>query len=402
VITTGKAVRDEQGQIVKVLGGTLDVTHTRGLEEQLRQAQKLEAIGSLAAGIAHNFNNMLAVILPTLEIVEPRVCAEHERLIRHARHAAQRAAELVRELMTYAGHSASQAKVSCNLDSLVDAATEICRRTFDAHIELAVEHLLAPTPVVHCNPVQIEQVLVNLLLNARDAILEAHALRGRVLVRVRGAEPASASGEEAICIDVTDDGVGMDEQTRVRVFEPFFTTKGVGKGTGLGLATSYAIVRDHRGSLRVTSTPGQGSTFTITLPRSPVLPSLLPAQPAKLPSLKANVLLVDDDEHVRGTLQQVLAHAGLGVRVANSGESALQALQQAPDTDVILLDRAMPGGAGEHFVPRMREICPQARIAFLSGQITEEALSKLADAVIPKPITGSALLHAIGELLEAP
>jgi two-component system cell cycle sensor histidine kinase/response regulator CckA len=389
-----------------MMGGCTDVTRQHELEEQLKQAQKMEAVGSLTAGIAHNFNNMLAVIIPTLELAEQLVPAQHLTLIQHASHAATRASELVLELMTYAGQSAATRRVNADLKRVVEAAADICRRTFDAHIALRVEYA-TPPPVLACSPVQIEQVLVNLLLNARDAVLDANVPHGSVTLRVRRARPSDTPGAvdpdgAVVCIDVIDNGAGMSEEVRARIFEPFFTTKGVGRGTGLGLATSYAIVREHGGAISAESEVGRGSCFTVELPITRTEEQAPQATPVTTDTpLKASVLVVDDDVAVRDTLVHVLSAAGLEVLQAYDGESAVAALAARPSIDVVLLDRSMPGGPGERFVPRLRAVSPHAKLVFLSGQAIHPALAQQVDFVLPKPTTGGALLSAIRDVLRA-
>jgi CheY-like chemotaxis protein len=211
-------------------------------------------------------------------------------------------------------------------------------------------------------------------------------------------EEDGCPAQDAVCVEVSDDGTGMAEDVRARVFEPFFTTKGLGRGTGLGLATSYAIVRDHRGTLSCTSSPGRGAVFSLLLPISGEDElAQVPARPSHSPR-GVRVLLVDDDASVRSTLQEVLSAAGLTVFLAANGEEALRVLGERTDVQVVLLDRSMPGGTGERFIPRMRELRPGVRIAFLSGQTIDAGLAAQADALIEKPITGTALLVAIQQL----
>jgi len=405
----GRCVRDDHGKIVKLIGGLLDVTAQRTLEEQLRQAQKMEAIGNLTAGVAHNFNNMLTVIVPTLELLGRSVSDERGQLVAEATHAARRAAEMVQQLMTYAGQSLSHERDVQRVDTIVNASVGICRRAFDRRVQLDVAYEGEP-PNVLCNSVQLEQVIVNLLLNARDAVMEAGRSGGRVLVRVRpmrhapaasGATGEPASGSvPAVAIDVIDDGVGMSEAVRKRLFEPFFTTKSAGRGTGLGLATSYAIVRDHEGSITCEAAEGVGTTMTITLPTSDDAPSLRAAKPQAKDAPARRVLLVDDEPAVRSTLSYVLSQAGMTVLLAESGSAALEVLERQ-SVEVVLLDRSMPGGSGETFVTRIRAASPRARILFLSGQMVEPSIAALADGVVQKPVTGPTLIDAIQRALHS-
>ncbi|MFT3925793.1 MAG: ATP-binding protein [Myxococcales bacterium] len=406
ILTLSRMQFAPDGRPAKMVGCALDVTRTYELEEQLRQSHKMEAVGSLTAGIAHNFNNMLAVILPTLEIAADLVPPARADLMRQASQAAGRASELVRQLMTYAGQSRSLRQKVCHLAGIAESAVEICRRTFDPHIVIALE--IAPDARslnVAGSAVQLEQVVVNLLLNARDAIVEAGRTRGLVQVTVRrSSDPLRGKRGvvcDAVCIDVRDNGTGIPEAVRSRMYEPFFTTKPAGKGTGLGLATSFGTIRDHEGTLVCHPGLQDGAEFTLTLPLSTeqVHASTMPPTTEDVP-LGTRVLLVDDDEAVRGALGHVLASAGLTVHLAGCGHSALEELAACPAMDVVLLDRAMPGGAGEEFVPRMRELAPRARLVFLSGQSIEPPLARLVDAVIPKPVSSPNLLTTIRQVLE--
>lgn len=269
VLASGVAVTTVGGKPQRLVGSVLDITEQRAVEEQLRQAQKMEAIGNLTAGLAHNFNNMLCVIIPTLEFAIRWLPNERKPMLREAMHAARRASELVRQLMTFAGQSPSSQRACHSSHDVVRAAFDICARVFGEDLQLTATFEDAPIPI-YCNAGQIEQVLVNLLLNARDAVLAAGPHRGHVGVRVsvRRGQPDRVNGEPErwLKIEVSDDGIGMTEEVKAKAFEPFFTTKAPGRGTGLGLATSYAIVREHRGRLECASHAGLGTTFTIMLP----------------------------------------------------------------------------------------------------------------------------------------
>lgn len=265
LFTTGRVLKDEQGNPFKIMGGTLDTTRQRQLEEQVHKGQRMDALAKLTAGVAHNFNNMLAVIVPILELATSMVPESFQPMMNDGSRAASRSVELVRQLMTYAAPSQVSVRTRNEVRSIVEEAAGLSRHAFHASTELSID--LPDLPIfVECDSGQLEQVLVNLLLNARDAISTQGERRGRVVVTARIVEnPAQGEGAH-VRIDVTDNGSGMPEPVRARMFEPFFTTKAVGKGTGLGLATSYAIVRDHGGVLSCESTFGIGSCFTVSLP----------------------------------------------------------------------------------------------------------------------------------------
>jgi CheY-like chemotaxis protein len=319
---------------------------------------------------------------------------------------------MVQQLMTYAGQSLSHERDVHCIDALVEASVGICRRAFERRVTLDTSFDGEP-PCVLCNPVQLEQVLVNLLLNARDAVLDAGRTEARVYVRVRRTMMSRAAGSAtlaraattpppvpAVAIEVIDNGIGMNDLVRARLFEPFFTTKGAGRGTGLGLATSYAIVRDHEGTVTCESVQGVGTTMTVTLPTTTDAPRGQAARSDALATPTRRVLLVDDETAVRTTLSYVLSEAGMTVLLADSGQAALDVLSRQ-SVEAVLLDRSMPGGAGETFIARIRALAPRARILFLSGQMVEPQVAALADAVVPKPVTGPALLDAIQRVLQS-
>jgi two-component system cell cycle sensor histidine kinase/response regulator CckA len=213
--------------------------------------------------------------------------------------------------------------------------------------------------------------------------------------------PLTEQGAErpCVCIEVTDDGGGLSEAARAKVFVPFFTSKGLG-ATGLGLATSLAIVRDHQGSIECRSEEGRGTTFIVSLPRSrePVL-VLRSGRESEPPQRRVGVLLVDDEVAIRNAVGQVLQDAGIRVIGAGSGAEALARLAQEPEIDVVMLDRSMPDGPGENIIARVRELAPRARVAFFSGQAMEPQLALLADAIVHKPVDGRELVDAIVRLV---
>ena len=400
LLSVGRAVRDEAGKSVKIVGGALDVTRQRELEEQLRNAQKMDALASLTAGVAHNFNNMLAVIIPVLELAAQPAPALDRGLLNDAKHAAMRAAELVQQLMTFAGNRPSGKRVNVDIVSCVHAAVSICRRLFGNEVGLEVE--APPGPVVIAgDPGQLEQVLVNLLINARDAIKQLRSKDGMVHVRLIRDSDKLASGA-CVSIDVVDNGAGMSDAVLKRLFEPFFTTKPTGKGTGLGLATSFAIAREHGGTLACVSTSPMGSHFSLRLPLAEEAPSE-PRRRVVPPIVTGTtVLVVDDDAAVRSAVRASLGMSTLLTYEAASGVEALELLRRQPQIQVVLLDRSMPGGDGELYIESIRSLGRHTRVILFSGGIIEPEVARLADAVIAKPVTGSQLTEVIAQVLSRP
>lgn len=253
--------RDGEGSVYELVGTVLDVTERRSLEEQLRSAQRRELIGQMAAGLAHNFNNALTVIGPSLELALQRAPAV-EPLLGRARHAVEQASSLVRELLLLAGaRGASEQRRYDPTRGLLDVL-ELFRSTLRASIELEV-HLEPALPELFAVPGQLEQALLNLLLNARDAFEGVSGRQAHIEVRV---ESEALEGARWLRLSVSDNGMGMDDRVRSRLFEPFFTTKPQGRGTGLGMVTTQAIVREHGGHLRCDSSPGVGTTFVLEVP----------------------------------------------------------------------------------------------------------------------------------------
>jgi PAS domain S-box-containing protein len=249
----------DSGRPAMLIGGTFDITDRKRFEERLHHAQKMEAIGQLSAGIAHNFNNMLGIIVPSIELATERADARTGEMLAAALDAATRAAAIVRELMIVSGKSRPADRRPVAFETLVARTVRMCQTTFRPDITVDLRGDRRARLVV-ADEGQIGQALLNVLINARDAVESAPEGRPReIRVVVEG-------DEHQVAVRVEDDGVGMDDKTRRRVFEPFFTTKEVGRGTGLGLASTYAIVTDHGGTIECASTPGVGTVFTLRFP----------------------------------------------------------------------------------------------------------------------------------------
>ena len=391
ILARGRTELDANGHPSRMIGGSLDVTQQHELEQQLRHAQRLDAVGHLTAGVAHNFNNMLTVVTGTLEILAMRITDQNRRLIDDAHAAALRAAEMVRQLMTFTGQHAQPDRRPQNIGPLVEQVVDMCRRTFDRHIDLACT-IAAHLPAVRCTLTEIEQVVMNLLVNARDAVTDAGNPSPRITITV---EPTP---EAALRLTISDEGIGMSPDVVTRAFDPFFTTKEVGRGTGLGLTTSYAIVRELHGTMTCVSAPERGTTFVITIP-SATPPQALPASTATPPIAARRVLFVDDDEHIRSVITTLLSLADFEVATAASGAAALDHLATGAIPDLILLDRSMPGAPGETFIATIRALAPSVPIVMFTGQSVGPAIAALVDRVIIKPVTGTVLVETIEAVL---
>lgn len=393
VIAKGVAQFDEHGQVEALRGGVLDVTERKEFEANLAQAQRMQGLGRLTAGIAHNLNNALSVILPN--VAECRELATEpvaERLADVA-HAATRAAEMVRQLMLFARPQDNATRSSFDLVDAARRIVDMCRSTFDRRVEL--ELVPADVPAVLGNCGQIEQVLLNVCLNARDALLEDDG--GQPSLRVEFSVPAPGR----VAVSVADNGVGMTEAVRARIFEPFFTTKEMGRGTGLGLSSAYAIVTGHGGSIQCSTRLGEGTRFEIELPAAPTpKPAVVAPARRPLPIGSETVLLVDDESAVRRALRAMLERSGFRVIECEDGAQALAALERGEQADAVLIDRSMPGMSGEQVIERIWQMGIRLPILVLSGHSNVELRNPNVRALLSKPITREALISEVRRALD--
>jgi PAS domain S-box-containing protein len=383
-----------------VLGAVYDITERKEADDRLRAAQRLEVVGQLTAGIAHNFNNLLMGILPNLQLAARAAPKELLPLIRDAERSTLRAADVVRELMTYAGRGRSSTRGIAPVAPLVERTVAFCRTTFDRAIDLTVDCKDAVAALIDAS--QIEQAILNLLINARDAVAGTSVPAiAAVCERVFDGPELDGRAGEWVAIRVTDNGIGMDATTIHRMYEPFFTTKPAGSGTGLGLATTQSIVRNHGGFLVCRSAPGHGTSFSLYLPASNgTAPSV--SEPASEPlaahARKQTVLVVDDDPQVRTAVARILEAEGFGVDTAATGEDGLARIADPrnPRISLVLLDVSMPGMSGPQMRRRLRDSTPELPVVFLTGYPFEP---EHADPVLSKPVTAEVLVARIDEIL---
>ncbi len=372
-------------------------------QEKLLQADRLAAVGRLAGGIAHDFNNILSVILTTAAFMKEDLAGGNPTLSDNAREiiaAAERAAGLTRQLLAF-GRRQMLRPVRVDLSAVVADLQKMLLRLIPEPIHLT---LSAPGPaLVQVDRVQIEQVIVNLVVNARDALPGGGHIR--IEVGVAGerevAEPGLAATGRWLVLSVADDGVGMPEHVRARVFEPFFTTKGPDKGTGLGLATVYGIVKQSGGEVTVTSAPDQGTTFRVFLPMAEAAPTETEASAETAPGPRgATILVVDDEPAIRRIALRVLQKAGYRALDAASGEAALT-VAETTSIDVLLTDVIMPGMSGPQLAHRMAAVRPGVEVLFMSGYASESSGVSLDPRhFLPKPFTPSDLLARVTALVE--
>lgn len=401
ILGIGRLVREGERRLL--VGADIDVTERHLRDERERQAQKLEAVGQLTAGIAHNFNNMLMGVLPYLELALVEAPPTIAPLLTEAQRSGQRAASLVRQLMTYAGRNRGNTRRVEAIRPIMERIVELCRSTFDKRVQL---ELSAPPSVsARVDAAQIEQVLLNLLLNARDALSDSGAAVPTISVTLdvigAGAPELEGRAAEHLRVEVKDNGIGMDSLTVSRIFEPFFTTKGVGKGSGLGLATTHAIIREHEGWITCDSVGGRGTTFRFYLPsEAPAAAGSRELSPARAPQGSETVLVVDDEAVVRDVVARVLSSAGFRPLLASGGAEVLQLLADpkvASEVAVVLLDVSMPGMPRGEIRSRLRELAPRARVICFTGHAVE-ALD--GDPVLEKPVSNEALLAKVRSVLD--
>ncbi len=402
---------DEGGTLTSISGFAQDVTGRRDLEEQLRRAQKMEAIGRLAGGIAHDFNNLLTIIngFSAMLLAElPPEFAYREDLAA-IRDAGKRAANLTSRLLTL-GRKAIIAPKPIDLNALVSSLAKMLERLIGEHITL-VTKLWPGIEAVVADFSELEQVIMNLVLNARDAM----PLGGTLTIEtaeVRASDIHSSTSqptfEKFVRLSISDTGEGMSDEVKLRLFEPFFTTKGTGKGTGLGLATVYGIVSQAGGRIKVESTPGLGSTFVVLLPACGIAesPTETETQRQPAPKSKETILLVEDEPGVRRLAERALQRAGYSVITASSGEEALEVEEGFPGKlHLLLTDVVMPGINGRELADALKPRRPRMKILYMSGYTDDEVVRcgilAARDAFLQKPFSPSDLATKVRALLEA-
>jgi len=395
VESRGRAFRDDTGKTVRMAGTSMDTTRRHELEEQLLHSQRMEATGRLAGGIAHDFNNLLTVIMSYSELGRFALEPSHPSFeaLEQINVAAQRAAALTRQLLIFARKEVVDPKV-IDLNRLVENVAKLLHRVVGEDVILSIELFPGSAPVL-MDPVQCEQLLMNLAVNARDAMPSGGSLGIRTAI-----EPG------VVHVHVHDTGLGMSESVQVRAFEPFFTTKDPSKGTGLGLSTCLAIVRNAGGTIAIESELGRGTTFHVTLPRAKIDADAEGLErPSVMPRGDETVLLIEDDAVVRQLTARILRRQGYKVLVATQADEALElAADHNTRIDLFLSDVVMPGESGPSVIERLSAVRPSTKVLFVSGypgdDISRRGVDEASFRFLAKPYSSEQLARRVRQVLD--
>ncbi|WP_456408436.1 PAS domain S-box protein [Caldithrix abyssi] len=411
VFLSTSTVKDDAGQPVVVVAVLSDITLRKQLEAQLRQSQKMEAIGQLAGGVAHDFNNLLTVIEGYIDLLKNKLDenASINSYINQMKKATERAVSLTRQLLTFSRRQVVQPKI-LDINKTIQELSKMLNRLIGEHIEL-ITNLDPKIWRIKIDPSQIEQVILNLVVNARDAMPEG----GELIIETEQIKldrsynrfhPDVRPGDYVV-INVSDTGMGMSEEVQQRIFEPFFTTKEKGKGTGLGLATVYGIVKQHNGHISVYSEVGKGTTFKIYFPaiKARTSSEVEESERKHLKGRGEQILVVEDEYLVRELICDTLRNLGYNVLEAANGEQALRVYQENADTiELILTDLVMPVMNGRKLARILKRENPDLKILFMTGY-DDNAISKQGMVTedidyISKPFSPNKLAKKLEEIFE--
>jgi signal transduction histidine kinase len=377
------------------------------LKEQLLQAQKLEAIGHLTTGVAHNFNNALNVIIGNLELARMEANSEILPYLNRSQKASEGAARIVDGLLAFCRERKMKYEIF-DAGDVVREVSDMCRQSLKGEIAL---HVQVPEGDfgVEGDDNHIQQVMLNLCLNARDALEEVKDddRTQQIIIQVKKFERA---GIDYVCISVEDNGVGMSEDVRQHIFEPFFTTKPVDRGTGLGLATAYGIVNDHKGWIECTSEEKKGTTFDVCLPLAGRKKEVVPLETPVPKSTEAQkddqgqaetILVVEDEELVRMTNVELLKYKGYNLLEAVNGEAGWETfLAHKDQIDLVMMDLSMPGISGLELLERIMDLDARSRVIIVTGNPPDEVIAPGAKAILAKPVMPQVMFEVVRRVLD--
>lgn len=386
-----------------------DLTEQKTLEAQFRQAQKMEAVGHLAGGVAHDFNNLLTAIIGYCDLSLRRLTPNDfvHRNIEEVKKAGERAAGLTRQLLAFSRKQILQPKV-LDINEVVADTIKLLSRLIGENVQLVttLDHALG---LVKADPGQMEQVLINLIVNARDSMPQG----GTVTIETSNVTMDAEVAEKYVSVqpglhiklNVSDTGCGMDSETQAHIFEPFFTTKEVGKGTGLGLSTVYGIIKQSGGYITVQSEKGQGTTFSVYLPRVDASVETIASPVVEIPRGTETILIVEDEVLVRDMTRLILEQVGFTVFVVSDGNEALKLFEENPQpVHLILSDVVMPGMSGQQLADKVKMLRPSIRILFMSGYtddaIVHHGVLEEGTPFLEKPFTPDNLVRKVREVLD--
>jgi signal transduction histidine kinase/CheY-like chemotaxis protein len=412
-LLTTSPVRDESGSVLGFVRVSIDLTERRNLEEQFRQSQKMDAVGRLAGGIAHDFNNLLTVIRLNTEIIIDGFDPSDPRGddVKQIRSAAERASSLTRQLLAFSRKQILQPRV-LDLNTVVATVEPMLRRLIGEDITIISQS--GARGYVVADPGQLEQVLVNLVVNARDAMPQG----GRISIETKNVEldevytsdHAPVVTGRYVMLAVSDNGVGMDQDTREHAFDPFFTTKEAGKGTGLGLATVYGIVKQSGGYVWIYSESGHGTAVKLYFPEVSAAQAFGASGEHKSSDPAADrgsetILVVEDEDAVRSLTCRILERQGYRVIAAHHGREAVEIASTEPGRiDLVLTDIVMPGMNGRGLVERLAGIRPTIKSLYMSGYTDDDIIRRgfiePSKSFLQKPFTSEALLQTVRKVLD--
>ena len=411
VSSTASFALDEFKQAFSVLGIVRDITKQKTLQQQLMQAQRMESVGTFASGIAHDFNNILGIVLGHVGLLGEAGdgSGKLSQSVKAIEKAAVRGASLVRQLLTFA-RKGEPVYEHVQINDVVNEVTKLLKETMPKTIDVVTD-LKQDLPYLDADATQIHQILLNLCLNAKDAMPRGGTVK--IVTSISEGEAVvskfpSASLKEYILLNVSDTGIGMDEETKRRIYDPFFTTKEVGKGTGLGLALTHSIVTDHGGYIDVETQPGKGTTFSIYLPISDQITEENPAPELSMQDASGGtetILLIEDEEMLRELITAVIESKGYSVLTAADGEDGVDLFtRRQSEIAVVISDLGLPKLSGDEVLRRIRSINPSARFIAASGFIEPNVKSKLLEIgvthFVQKPYLLAEILQTIREVID--